>query len=204
MNANNLLRLRKEARVVLPFWAASATWIIAPFLLRANDAMAISLAGLLFGYATIGPVCVGHEFARGTMGVLLAQPVLRRRLWWEKLAVTSAALLSLSLLFVDRAIQAGTSWRLFFHELAGADLWHVALFIAVIILVPLLGIGTVGAAHRHPFDDLALVWLVGEKTQCIGRREFLPDEGLVGFHDLAHALFDQIQYFDGEGAHSAL
>lgn len=100
MNANTRLRLWKEARALLPMWAAVAVWIAAPFLLPVNDPLPYAFSGFLFGCAVLGPVCVGHEFTHRTMGALLAQPVPRRQLWREKHAVCGAAFALLTILLL--------------------------------------------------------------------------------------------------------
>jgi len=96
MNANTRLRLWKETRALLPMWAAVAALMALPFLLQLRDPRSFSIASFIFGCALLGPVCIGHEFNHRTMGALLAQPVSRRRLWWEKLLLLGAALLSLA------------------------------------------------------------------------------------------------------------
>ena len=138
MNANTRLRLWKETRALLPMWLAPAAWVSFPFLLPIGDPLTWSFAGFLFGCAVLGPVCVGHEFAHGTMGALLAQPVPRRKLWWEKLAVTSAALLSLSLLFLG-LIEVTGNWHRIFDYDAEGEPSPMAL---LIMLIPLLGFCT--------------------------------------------------------------
>ncbi|MEN9572686.1 MAG: hypothetical protein RL514_541 [Verrucomicrobiota bacterium] len=147
MNANTRLRLWKETRALLPMWAAVAVWIAAPFVLPVNDPLPYAFSGFLFGCAVMGPVCVGHEFTHRTMGQLLAQPVPRRQLWREKLAVTGAALLSLSLLFVAllqfmalRDFSKG--WEKIIPRVAESDPLQAALFIAVPVLVPLMAFCT--------------------------------------------------------------
>jgi hypothetical protein len=143
MNANTRLRLWKETRALLPMWAAVAVWIAAPFLLPVNDPLPYAFSGFLFGCAVLGPVCVGHEFTHRTMGVLLAQPVPRRQLWREKLAVTGVAVVSLSLLLV-LAIQLGSTPGLeeVIRRAAEDDPLRVVLFVAVPFLVPLLAFCT--------------------------------------------------------------
>lgn len=141
MNSSNRLRLVKEARALLPMWAAVAGWITVPFFLPVADPMPYAFSGFLFGCAVLGPVCVGHEFTHRTMGVLLAQPVPRRQLWREKLAVTGAALLSLSLLLVS-LIHLTQGWEEVFRRAADDDPLRVVLFVAVPVLVPVMAFCT--------------------------------------------------------------
>lgn len=95
MNANTRLRLWKEARALLPMWAAMAALIALPFLIRAEQPMSYAIAAYWFGCAVLGPVIVGQEFQHRTMGLLLSQPVSRRRLWWEKMVVLAVSLICL-------------------------------------------------------------------------------------------------------------
>lgn len=147
MNANTRLRLWKEARALLPMWAAVAVWITAPFFLPVTDPMPYAFSGFLFGCAVLGPVCVGHEFTHRTMGMLLGQPVPRRQLWREKLAVTGAALLSLSLLFVALLHfmplrDLSKSLEKVISSVSQGDPMRAAMLIAVPLLVPLMAFCT--------------------------------------------------------------
>lgn len=137
MNSSTRLRLAKEVRALLPFWAASAAWVIVPFLLPVNDPLGWSLAGYLFGCVVLGAIGVSHEFAHGTIGALLAQPVPRSQLWREKLWVTAAALLSISLLLMA-LIQATTGWGEFLGRGTDADSTRAALFAAIWLLIPVM------------------------------------------------------------------
>lgn len=95
MNANTRLRLWKEARALLPMWVAMAALITLPFLLRAEQPMEFAIPAYWLGCALLGPICFGQEFQHRTMGLLLSQPVSRRRLWWEKLAMLGAGMFGL-------------------------------------------------------------------------------------------------------------
>lgn len=144
MNSSTRLRLAKEARALLPMWAAVAVWIAAPFLLPVNDPLPYAFTGFLFGCAVLGPVGVGHEFTHRTMGVLLAQPVPRHQLWREKLVVTGVALLGLSALLVA-LIRFNSSWpwgEVIFELTIENDPWRAAMFIAISLLVPLMAFCT--------------------------------------------------------------
>ena len=87
MNANTRLRLWKETRALLPFWAAMAGLIGIPALFRVQEGVAMSVSAYVFGCALLGSVIIGQEFQHRTMGLLLSQPVSRRRIWWEKMFV---------------------------------------------------------------------------------------------------------------------
>ena len=112
MNSPTRLRLAKEARALLPFWAAMAGLIGLPALLGLQEGVAMSVSAYVFGCVLLGSVIIGQEFQHRTVGLLLSQPVSRRRIWWEKMFVLSAALLSLGL------------WLI----LLGALKWHLSPF----------------------------------------------------------------------------
>ncbi len=97
MNANTRLRLWKEARALLPFWVAMAALVALPFLFHLHEPLHFAWSAYIFGCALLGSVVIGQEFQHRTMGLLLSQPVSRRRLWWEKMFVLGAALLGLLL-----------------------------------------------------------------------------------------------------------
>lgn len=197
MNPSTRLRLAKEARALLPMWAAVAVWITAPFLLPVNDPLSYAFTGFLFGCAVLGPVCVGHEFTHGTMGLLLSQPISRRRLWWEKLAVTGIALLTLSLLLVA-LVHITVGWGEVTRRAADDDPWLVALFLAVPVSVPLLGfcsgprhtlaarnaLGGAAATFIYPFFllifGLLMVASMGELTTRLEEQFLLSYVLLVG------------------------
>ena len=141
MNAATACRLKKEARALFPFWAAIAVWMILPFALSAEQPLPYFLIAFVFGCTVLGPVCVGNEFSQGTMSFLLAQPVPRRKLWREKFLVTGMALLGLTLLLVA-LIQATHQWEHLLPYDTKNDPWHVVLFLALTVLVPVMGFCT--------------------------------------------------------------
>jgi hypothetical protein len=80
MNPATLGRLKKEARALLPSWAAIAAWMVVPFVLRLRDPLAYGFVAYVCGCVLLGSVSVGHEFQHRTIGLWLSQPVSRRRL----------------------------------------------------------------------------------------------------------------------------
>ena len=66
----------------------------------------------------------------------------------------------------------------------------------------------VGTDHvdHHLTHELGLGRMVDRRWVIAHKLEFAggPHGSAKAGADLSHALFDQIQYFDGEGAHSAL
>ena len=97
MNAHTRLRLWKETRALLPMWAAIAGLMGLSLLIERFDALAFSWSVYAFGCVLLGSFVVGQEFQHRTMGLLLSQPVPRRRIWGEKLLVLGAALVGLCL-----------------------------------------------------------------------------------------------------------
>lgn len=100
MNPNTRVRLWKEGMALLPFWVAMAGMMAVPLLLTCRTPLAFAHAAYVFGCALLGSVVIGQEFQHRTMGALLAQPVSRRRIWWEKMTVLGTALLGLLLWLV--------------------------------------------------------------------------------------------------------
>ncbi len=97
MNANTRVRLWKEGIALLPFWVAMAGMMAVPLLLTCRTPLAFAHAAYVFGCALLGSVIIGQEFQQRTMGLLLSQPVSRRRIWWEKMTVLGVALVGLLL-----------------------------------------------------------------------------------------------------------
>jgi hypothetical protein len=90
--------IAKELRALLPTWLAGAVGLAA----GATDFPVIRGAGVLVYFLTsaaLGATAFGHEYTYRTMGLLLSQPVPRRRIFLIKIAVLAALLLALRLLF---------------------------------------------------------------------------------------------------------
>jgi len=81
------IRLQKELReLALP---AGAVTGIALLVVPWGRAHALWVFGLLCFYLTVRPL--GLEFDRGTLASLLAQPISRSRIWWEKILAAAIA-----------------------------------------------------------------------------------------------------------------
>ena len=141
MKPTTRCRLKKNVRALLPFWAATVAWMIAPFLLGSRDPFEFALPGFLFGCAVLGPVCVGYEFQHRTMGALLAQPIPRAQVWREKLAVTGAAILSLSVVLLA-LLFISPGWDDLRYRAATKEPLQMAQYVAVFALVPIIGFCT--------------------------------------------------------------
>lgn len=87
----------KELRVILPAWAFVVTLTWLAWGLRGDLGAAAGTTVFLLGCTALGALSVGHEFAHGTLGVLLAQPLRRQRLWWTKMGVLGGALITAAL-----------------------------------------------------------------------------------------------------------
>lgn len=111
MNAQTRLRLAKEARALLPFWAAMAGLMLLPFLFQSHEPLHFAWSAYCFGCVLLGSVIIGQEFQHRTMGLLLSQPASRRRIWWEKMFVLGAALLGLLLWLVILGLVEANSGR---------------------------------------------------------------------------------------------
>jgi len=88
--------LRKEVRLLFPFWALAMLLAVLPPLLaptvgylQAVDPFIFQLFG--FGLILMGLAPFGQEFSMGMFSSLLAQPVERRRIWRLKLLLIAIA-----------------------------------------------------------------------------------------------------------------
>jgi len=101
------VQLRKEARALLPWSAAVAFATVALAFLAERSSGFPNFSGdqqiwLVMAHVTgvlaVAALSLGHEFAHGTLGSLMVQPVDRRRLLWTKLLVTAAIVIGLAVL----------------------------------------------------------------------------------------------------------
>ncbi|MEX2270457.1 MAG: hypothetical protein WD690_03240 [Vicinamibacterales bacterium] len=97
----------KEFRALFPLWIASIAVIgLRPF--RPNDILEVMAElAYVFGSLVLGAHMIGHEHSSRTLGILLVQPVDRRRLWITKLAVLTPMLVTL----------AAVAWYMIFNQL---------------------------------------------------------------------------------------
>jgi hypothetical protein len=82
----------KEFRALFPLWAACAIPILARDLVSGYFLPMIATLAYGVGSIALGAQSVGYEFGYGTMGILLAQPADRRRIYAVKVAVLAAFL----------------------------------------------------------------------------------------------------------------
>ena len=142
MSSATLCRLKKETRALLPVWSAIAALMVVPLLLQVQDPLTYSLWAYVFGCALLGPVCVGHEFHHHTMGLLLSQPVPRRRLWCEKQAILGVAILGLSLCLVVLALYRSPDWQRDVAQILKEDATTTAFLALSALQIPLVGFCT--------------------------------------------------------------
>ncbi len=102
-------RVFKECRALAPTWVVALLVVLAPILIwpltRDSDSvLVVATFGFGLSAALLSVASFGKEFAQGTYGLLLAQPISRWRLWWEKTLVLGAALGTALLVFVGTVL----------------------------------------------------------------------------------------------------
>jgi hypothetical protein len=200
----------KELRVLLPLWLAALATVAAGFLIAAPRIRAAGLLAYGFGSLALGALSMGHEYGYRTVGVLLAQPIARRRVLLIKLSVLTPLLLILAVTawyapFNTDELRRLSGWR---HHSVMLLPFVTGLFVApwltmvsrsalagVVFAGSLPGILSVGGslagmawfgigdANVEPFR--AWFWLGGMVILCVvsatmGWRGFLRLEAIEG------------------------
>ena len=101
--------VRKEIRQVFPAWIAAMVLALAPAWLiplwifdHGDDARSIAFAAFCLGTLLVSLSTFGQEFGTGTFQQLLAQPILRSRVWRVKMATLGSGLaLALTAFFLS-------------------------------------------------------------------------------------------------------
>ena len=131
MNARTI----KEVRVLLPSFLASVGVPLATSVVWRGD---FALSGVIFVFTicctVMGASCFGNEFHYQTMPLLLAQPVSRQKIWFEKMQLLGVAALVafLALLICFFTL---TDWVAFGDfELPNGPDWKFILGVAVVPL----------------------------------------------------------------------
>ena len=122
----------KELRALLPVWCAALVTMGAGFV---STEPRILVAGLLaygIGSIALGALSVGHEYGYRTVGVLLAQPIARQRVFAIKLSVVTPLLVILAATawfapFNTEELQRLSGWR---HHAVVLVPFVVGLFLA--------------------------------------------------------------------------
>jgi hypothetical protein len=104
--------IRKELRLILPFWGIAMFLAVAPAFVVPADPWLTGMNESIywafgFGAILLGLAPFGQEFSLGTFSALLAQPLERRQMWKTKLW-----LLLLSALLVMLAFLVAAHFRL--------------------------------------------------------------------------------------------
>ena len=81
--------IRKEIRLILPFWAIAMFLAVAPSIILPRPLYVSGLEQIIFwpfgfGAVLLGLAPFGQEFSLGTFSLLMAQPADRRRIWATK------------------------------------------------------------------------------------------------------------------------
>jgi hypothetical protein len=88
--------LMKETRALLPVWCASMIVVAAGTVVKDTVVLVAGLFAFGLGSVALGALAIGHEYSHRTIGLLLAQPVDRRRLLLTKIGVVVPMLLALA------------------------------------------------------------------------------------------------------------
>ena len=102
----------KEVRALLPTYGAALVAVVVGSMSESYFLIASGLLGFAFGSVTLGAQSFGHEYSHRTLGLLLAQPLDRRRLFLYKLIVLAAMLVTLTgvtLLLFDDVLKRAAS-----------------------------------------------------------------------------------------------
>ncbi len=86
----------KEIRALFPTYAAALVTIVVGSFGQGYTLIAAGLLAFVFGSIALGAQSFGHEYSQRTIGLLLSQPLDRRRLFLYKFAVLVVMLLTLT------------------------------------------------------------------------------------------------------------
>ena len=100
----------KEFRALLPAWTAGLVAIGAAFVSSSGWVLLLSALGYAVAAIALGVQTVGHEYTNRTVGLLLVQPVDRKRILAIKLVV----------LFCLLSVLGAAAWLAPFN----AETWH--------------------------------------------------------------------------------
>jgi hypothetical protein len=108
--------LAKEIRLLLPAYATALILAVAPLWLYTvftpfHPQPEISIYPLFFGAAMLALSVFGREFGLKTFPLLLAQPLVRKRIWLTKIAVLAGAMASLYVTWYLALLVFCREWR---------------------------------------------------------------------------------------------
>lgn len=91
------ISLRKEARALLPAWAAAAVSVVAMAVLSNSRNADLGWIAFFVGALALTALSIGHEYSHGTLPALLSLPVSRSYLLLVKLAALIPMLVLLAM-----------------------------------------------------------------------------------------------------------
>jgi hypothetical protein len=86
----------KEIRALFPTYAAALVTVVVGSFSHSYTPIALGLLAFGLGSVALGAQSFGHEYSHRTLGLLLSQPIDRRRLFLYKFAVLFVMLLTLT------------------------------------------------------------------------------------------------------------
>jgi hypothetical protein len=159
--------VRKEIRLLLPFWGIAMFLAIVPSLIVPRPSYADALEQIIFwpfafGAVLLGLAPFGQEFSLGTFSSLMAQPTDRRRIWATKtFLVTLGGLLMLVAFALAIHLRFGLSMKDFAEQVAqrnwvspetpfansiranqlwyASEFWKICRFSALVMFVAITG-----------------------------------------------------------------
>jgi hypothetical protein len=199
--------VRKEARALMPVWAASAAVIVVAAQTGSPLLFRVGVLAYAFGSVTIGALSIGHEYASGTLAGLLTQPIGRGRLLVVKMAVMSTlvfALMAIALGLLSPKDAGGLTQRLVLAVGAGS-----------ILIAPIMTMLARGALPGTVFT-IGVCGLVAAAADVLanGPSTRITDENAVAARTLFNAgmavlcaaaavvlwpLFRRLEAIDGRG-----
>jgi hypothetical protein len=201
--------IRKEARALLPMWAACAGALIVMVYL--GNRRPGGLLVYLLGSLALASWSIGHEYSHRTLPILLSLPLSRPRLLLTKLAVVIPLLVMLSALALTLLpSSARVLGRQEFPTLVGALAVVCALILAPLITMlcrsPIAGVvfaaGITGWVNL--LAQIAALAVYGSAEPLIERHQFAMNLSLWGFASVAALgavagwlAFMQLEAIDG-------
>lgn len=162
---------RKEVRALLPTWAACTSVLLLAALTGHRPLVSLAMLSYGLGVVALGAQSIGHEYSHRTLGVLLAQPIGRRKVYLVKLGSLFALVAPMSALtaavLIAHAAPGSGSEALIFIALAAA----CSLFLA-----PTLTIAARGALGGTVFT-IGIVGVLMATAETIAAIEFGTQTG---------------------------
>lgn len=202
-------RIRKEFRSLLPIVCVTPVVVVAPSLIWPKDGDGLGTGILLFVvcYAAMAASSFGNEFHWRTMPLLLAQPIFRQKLWFEKLLALGIACLVAILFCLIALLFLFTlfgGYQSFWPTLSSFGLTGLSFILCAICATPyltLLSRNTVGGLVFSlviPQFILAAISIVQRYVFISTTATFLVYAGCTAlFYWLGYRKFLNLQVLDG-------